>query len=94
MLGIPFDFCPDISYKQVRFSITLLKKSLKFILSRRDRTIVFNLSFVLLSTEINPITEEKSCKRDAFETHNTSYIKIILTLSTKIVIFYMQAPIL
>lgn len=67
MLKIPLDFSLYVGYKQCEFYKTLPKTNLTFFPSGRDRTITFNLSFVLLSAEVNLILEEQSHKRDAFE---------------------------
>ena len=58
VLKIPFDISPDISYKQGRFSKALPEKGLKFVLSRGDGIVAFNLSFVLLLAEVNPVLEK------------------------------------
>lgn len=58
MLKILLDFCLDASYKGGRFSKALPKKSLEFILNRRDGTIVFNLCLVLLQAEVDSIPEK------------------------------------
>ena len=58
ILAIPLDFCLDVGHKRGGFSKTLPEKGLKFIPSRRDGTIVFNLSLVLLPVEVDPVAEE------------------------------------
>lgn len=57
-LKIPLNFCSNAGYKQGGFSKTLLEKSLKFVLSRRDGTVALNLSFVLLSAKADLIPEK------------------------------------
>lgn len=58
MLRIPFNFGPDTSHKQVRFSKILLEKGFKFVLSRNNGIVASNLSFVLLPAEVNPVSEK------------------------------------
>ena len=93
VLGIPFDLGPDVSHKQGRFSKTLLKEGLEFVSSKENDIVVFNLRFVLLLAEVNPILEKQSRKGDAFVAYCSSRIEIILTLLTKVIALHMQAPI-
>lgn len=58
VLYILLNFDQDIYYKYSRFYKTLTKKSFKFILSRGNGTLAFNLSFVLLTAEVNLITKK------------------------------------
>ena len=85
MLRIPLDFSPDASYKRGGFSETLLEEGLKFVPSRGNGIVAFNLSFVLLSVEVNLVSKEQGYKRDAFVACSSSRIKIIAR--------HMQAPI-
>ena len=94
VLKIPFDLGLDVSHKQGEFSKTLLKEGFKFVLSKGDGIIAFNLSFVLLPAEVNPVFEKQSRKKDAFVVYGSDCIKIILTLLTEVIAFYMQASII
>lgn len=85
MLKISLDLNLDFSYKSSRFSKALPRNSLEFILCKRDGTIVFNLSLVLLLIEVNSILEEKDRKRYILGVCNISRIKMVLALSIKIV---------
>ena len=93
VLEISLDLSPDASYKQGGFSETLLKKGLKFVLSRGDGIVAFNLSFVLLPAEVNPILEKRGCEKDAFVARGFGHVEMIFILSTKIIALHMQAPI-
>lgn len=53
MLRITLNFSPDIDYEGNRFSNVLAKKNLEFVLSGRNSIVAFNLSFVLLSLNID-----------------------------------------
>ena len=91
ILRILLDLSPNANYKRGGFSKTLPKKGLEFILSREDGIIAFNLSFLLLPTEVNPVLEKQGSKRNAFMAHDSGYIEMICTLSTKVITLYMQA---
>lgn len=58
VLGIPLDFGPDAGHKSGRFSKILYRKSLKFVLSKKNDAIAFNLDFVLLPAEVDLIPEK------------------------------------
>lgn len=94
MLRILLNFYLNIGYKKGWFSKILLKKGLKFVTSREDGTIIFNLSFVLLPVKINLVVEEQSHKKDALVAHVIGYVKIIFALLTKVVAFYIKASII
>lgn len=80
----------DASYEQDRLSKTLWKKGFTFILNRKDNIVAFNLSLVLLSAEINLVTEKRGCKKSILVAYGSSYIKIVFTLLIKIISLYMQ----
>lgn len=80
VLRILLNLSPNIDQKQSRFSKTLC---FKFVLSKKDNTIAFNLSFVLLSAEVDLIQKKQGFKKDTFKACDTDRIKIILLLSTK-----------
>lgn len=67
----------------------LPKKKSEFIPKMKDGTITFNLSFMLLLVEINPIPKKQSCKKDVLVTCGLKHIEIILTLLTKIIALYI-----
>lgn len=67
----------------------MLKKSLEFVLSRRDSIFAFNLSLILLPAKIDLISEKQSYKKDMLITHGISRVKIILALLTKVIALYM-----
>lgn len=90
VLRVPFNLCPDLSHKRGRFSTTLSKTSLKFVPSKKDNTVVFNLSFVLLLLDLNPNGKKQGRKGDAFWACGTGCIKMVFTLLTEIVVFHMK----
>lgn len=63
ILGIPLNFYLDVSYKQDGFPKTLPKKSLKFVLSRRNGTVMFNLNLKLLPAKIDFIPKKQNRKK-------------------------------
>ena len=93
VLRIPLDFGPDASYKRGGFFEALLEKDLEFVPSRGSGIVIFNLSFVLLPAEVNPVLEEQSRKGDMFVTCGSGYVEMILTLTTKIIALHVRAPI-
>lgn len=58
VLEISLNLTLDTSHKHGRFFKTLLKKSFKFISSRRSNIVIFDLSFMLLLAAIDLIVEE------------------------------------
>lgn len=68
----------------------MLEKDLKFVLSKKDSIIIFNLSLVLLPAEVDLIAEKEGYKGDMFRSCDTSYVKMILALLTKIIALYIQ----
>lgn len=93
ILGISLDLGRDASHKQDKFSKILLKKGFEFIISRKYGIVASKLSFMLLPAEVNPVSEKWNCKEDVFVTCGFSCVKMILTLSTKVVVLYVQAAI-
>lgn len=89
ILKIPFNLGPDAGQKQGRFFKTLSEKGLKLVSSRKNSIVIFDLSFVLLLAKIDPVVEEKSCKKHAFRACSTSCIEMIFTLPTKIIVFHI-----
>lgn len=77
-------------YKDSRFSKTLLKKSLKFILYEGVSFVLFNLNLILLPMEVDFFLKKQGCKKLAFIAFNISRLKMILVLATEIKTFYMQ----
>lgn len=89
VLKIPFDLSPDTGHKSSRFSETLLEKSLKFILSRQNNTVTFNLNLVLLLVKV--ISKKQSYKKNALRAHGIGHVEIIPVLLTKIIALYIKA---
>lgn len=65
MLKIRLDFNSDAGTKDGVFSKNLTKKGFEFVPSRRDGIIAFNLSLVLLQSEVNLILEKQGYKKYA-----------------------------
>lgn len=88
------NFGLDISYKEGGFSEILSKRGLKFVLSKKNNTVAFNLGQILLLAKVDIILEKWGRKRDALVTYDTGYVKIVFALSTEIIALYIQASIL
>lgn len=63
VLQILFNLSLDTGYQYNRFFKTLPNKNFKFILDKKYNIIAFNLSFILLLTEIDFILEKQSRKK-------------------------------
>lgn len=61
VLRILLDLGSNADHKDGKFFKTFLQKSFEFVSSRRAGIIAFNLSFVLLQVEVNPIPNKQSC---------------------------------
>lgn len=94
VLGIPLDFSPNADYKRCRFSKTLLEKGFELVPNRGVGTVIFNLGFKLLPADIDPIPKEQSRKNNTLGACGTGRIKMVLSLSTKIVTLYVEAIII
>lgn len=93
VLEISFDFNPDASHKDNRFSKTLLEKNNKFVSVRKNGIIIFNLNLMLLSTEADLILEKQGHKKDALTAYSSGPVKIVLALLTKVIAFHIGATI-
>ena len=89
VLGIPLDCGLDAGHKQGGFSETLLGKGLKFVLSRGDGIVAFNLSFMLLLAKVNLVSKKRGRKEIAFVARGFGRVEIILTLLTNIIALYI-----
>lgn len=94
MLGISLNLSLENGYKCSRLSKTLLKKGLEFALYRRNSIVAFDMSFVLLSIEIDYILEKQSCKKDALMFHSSGYVKMVFTLLIKVVALHIFTTII
>lgn len=93
MLRIPLDLSLNAGYKQHQFSKTLPKKNLEFFLNRENNTLTFNVSFVPLLAEVNLMSKEQGCKKNAFKVYGTSHVKMIIVLLTEVITFYILVTI-
>lgn len=89
ILKIPLNLSLDADYKRNRFFKILTKKSFEFVSSRRDKTVVLNLSFMLLPAEIDLILKKQGCERVSLLARGTGCIEIVLVLLTKVVTVYV-----
>lgn len=78
---VAFNFNADMVYKYGTFSMIFSKKSLEFVLCERDGLVMFEPDLILLQMETDFISEEQSCKREAFEAFSSSSFKIVFLLS-------------
>lgn len=85
------DFSLDIGYKNGGSFEILLEKSLEFVLNRRNGTIIFNFSLVLLLIKVDPISEKQSCKKNTLGACSIGCIKIIFAQSKKVIALHIRA---
>lgn len=67
-----------------------MEKSLEFVLNKGGNIIVFNLGFMLLLVDVNPITKKQGYKKDILIAYSIGSVKIVLTLITKVVALHIQ----
>lgn len=84
------DFNLDANYKQVRFFKTLLKKDFKFVWSRKNNTIIYNISLVLLLTKIDLILKKPGYRKQILVACDFSFFEIVIIPVIKVVIFYIK----
>lgn len=65
------------------------EKGFKFVPSRKNGIVVFNLDFVLLPAKVKSILKEQYLKTDMLRTCSTGEIEIILVLLKKVVALYI-----
>lgn len=72
----------------------MLEKGFEFISSRENGAVAFYLGFMLLSAKINPLTEKRGRKKNALMACNIGRIEMVLVMSTKVVVLYLQVSII
>lgn len=90
ILRVLFNLTPDIVYKCSGLPKALSKKGLKLVPCKRGNPVSFDLSLILLLTEIDPFSKEQGCKKYAFVALRTNCLEIVLALVTEIIAFHMQ----
>lgn len=89
ILKISLNFTLNIVHKHSKFSQIFPEKGLKFILWKKSGFVLVGIGFMLLLIEVNLIPEKQNCKKNAFVAFGSSDFKIVFTLSTKIILFYI-----
>ena len=72
----------------------MLEKGFELVPSKRGSIVAFDLSLLLLLTEINPVAEKQSRKRYALRICGTGRIQIILALPIEVVALYVGTSII
>lgn len=91
MLKISLDLNRDAGHKGGGFSKTLLEKSLRFVPSRGDSTVIFNLGLLLLPADVDLIPKEQGFKEDKLGTCDIGHIKMVLAMLIEVITLYMGA---
>lgn len=94
VLKILLDLGLNTYYQYGRFSETLLEKDFKLIVNKKNNTIIFNSSFILLLIEVDFVLEKQSYKKDTFMITSIRHVKIVLILVIKIIAFHILALII
>lgn len=94
VLKILLNFGLNTYYQYGRFSETLPEKGFKLIVNRKNNTIIFNSSFILLLIEVDFILEKQSYKKDTFMITSIRHVKIVFILVIKIIAFHILALII
>ena len=68
----------------------MTKKGLELFPSDRDCALSLMFLLVLLSTEVDAVMQKRCCKVNMVEVFGPSNSKMILTLLTKVIIFYVR----
>lgn len=76
-------FCPNAGYKQDRFSKTLLEKSLKLVLSKKNNIIIFDPSLILLPKKPILLQKNKTAKSTQLEPCSIGRIKNNLCIANR-----------
>lgn len=89
VLRFPSNFALNTIYKGCDFSKAFFQEDFKLVPSRRNNLVTLNFGFILFPAEEDIILQKKNHKSySSLVSYSTSF-KIILTLSGKVVTFYM-----
>lgn len=88
-MGISFDFSPIAVHKSPRIPQAFAEKRFELIPRNQESAVCVLLPLVLLPTEADLVTKERRSKGKLVNTLNPSGSKVIFTLLTEVVAFYM-----
>lgn len=71
----------------------MLEKALKFVSSKKNNIVIFNLGLLLLLVKADFILKEQSYKKKVLGVCDTDCGKIVLALLTEVETFYMAVTI-
>lgn len=69
-----------------------MEKNLEFVLYKGVSSVLISPSLMLLSPEIEPLSEEQNRKKYALVALSISRFEIVLALPAEVIAFHMQAP--
>lgn len=69
--------------------LKFFKKYLKFVLDKRQNSIIFFSYYMLLPVNVEFIVKKQNYKIDAFSAYDINHLKMVLILSIKVIIFNM-----
>ena len=94
MLRVFFDFTPNVFNERNGFSEALSEECLEFVPSEGSDPVPLNLSLLLLSAEVDSISEEQGRKGDALVARGIGRVEMVFTLPTEVVTFHVWALII
>lgn len=80
----------NVVYKYNRLSEVFLEKYLKLVLCEGSNLVLLDPNLILLLTKVDLFSKKKDRKKHTFVVFYTNYLELILTLLTKVVIFYKK----
>lgn len=87
---VPLNLSLLAVHKNLGIFQALAKECLKFVLCDRDRTIYILLLLVLLSMEVNLVSEKKHSKKNSVSFSSFNNSKVVLTLLIEVVTLYIR----
>ena len=94
VLGIPLDLGPVTIHKGSGISYVLTKEGLEFLPGDVDCAFSLMLPLVLLLTEVDAVLKEGCCKENAVGAFGSSGGKVIFTLLTEVIVFFVRLTII
>ena len=85
MLGVPLDLSPVGVHISLGVTQAPIKERLKLIPCDRERSVSVISPLVLLSTDTDPVLEERRDKKNLSRPHSSSGSKVVFTLLTEVV---------
>lgn len=79
-----------VIYKGLEISKVFTEEYLKFVSSEQDRTVYILVLLILLLAKADLVLKKRYKKKNLVNTLSSCSVKVVLTLLTKVVVFYMR----